>query len=634
METISIMPSVRSEGIMIYFPSLLPDEILYSALSRYHRNSGSENYKLTMVDLFGDATVCASLLFPSHLATLCKRMPIGSTTTPVELIANHTFLPYYTLFIPEKRNVEMKEIMSSKQGNSVYMKIGKPSSSIKSLKWLYYCPSCVINDRDIYGEAYWHRSHQSEGIFICHKHGTTLIGSNVSHSNQSNKHELVPLESILGNKAINHCDSIQPQSFEILKYIAEQTYLLLNTHLNPLGLDKINRFYVTKLQRKGLANHLGRIRWADLIFGFNRFFGKEMLMDFQSYIKPSQEATWLHKLLRKPRVACHPLRHLLVLRFLGETFESMTNEISDCKLSYEPFGKGPWPCLNKVANHYKESIILLCDITRCSKTGQPVGTFECSCGFIYARKGPDQTIDDRFRIGRIKSFGDEWNDKLRIMSHQNISLREMARKLSCDPKTVVSNLSNKDINRISTVDQERGSIRYREEWMELIRDNRWLTVTELRRQNQAAYMWLYRHDRTWLFEHVPIKKKRVTKNERINWEERDKQLAKEVQITAADDIVNGNSDKLIRVTKTEIGRRIGKLGLLFKGLHKLPETAKQLGTVLESVEEFQTRRIKRKAVELINTNAVIKRWELIRASGLKEKFIEIHREQIDSLTVR
>lgn len=633
MGIIVIIPFVRSIGTMIYFPTLFPDEILYSALSRYHRDSGSKNYRLTMVDLFGEATVCASLLFPSHLAALCERMPVGSKTTPEELIANHTFLPYYTPFIPEKRNVEMKEIMSSKQGNSVYMQIGKPASSLKSQQGLNYCPACVINDREAYGEAYWHRTHQAEGIFICPNHNTALIRSNVSHVNQRNKHELVSLESILGYGAFNHCDSKQLQSFEILKYIVEQTYLLLNNHFSPYGLDKINRFYVMKLKRMGLANHSGRIRWTDLIPVFNRYFGKELLMKLQSYIEPSQEATWLHKLLRKPRVACHPLRHLLLLKFLGETFESMANEISGCKLSYEPFGKGPWPCLNKVANHYKESIILSCEITRCSKTGQPIGTFACSCGFVYARKGPDLTNDDRFRIGRVKNFGAEWNEKLQLISQQNISLREMARQLGCDPKTVVSNLSNKSNENISTVNQEQENMRYREAWMKLIRDNRQLSVSELRNQNQAAYSWLYRHDRTWLLEHVLVKKKGIIKRERVNWEERDHQLSKEVQI-AADDIVNVNSDKLIRVTKTEIGRRIDNLPLLFNMLHRLPETAKQLDTVLESVEEFQTRRIKIKAVELKKTNSVVKRWELIRASGLKKKFIETHRDQIDNLTVK
>ncbi|WP_442602773.1 TnsD family transposase [Paenibacillus sp. KN14-4R] len=613
---------------MIYFPSLFPDEILYSALSRYHRDSGSENYKLTMDDLFGDAKVCASLLFPSHLAALCERMPPGSKFNPEKLIANHTFLPYYAPFIPKKRNLEMKEIMNSEKGTSAYMQIGKPASTVKSQQGLNYCSACVIHDRKIYGEAYWHRSHQAEGIFICHYHNNALIRSNVSHANQRNKHEFVSLESILGDEVLHYCDSIQTQSFKIRKYIAEQTYLLLNNPFNPLGLDKINRFYVTKLQRIGLANHSGRIRWADLIPAFNRFFGIELLMELQSHIEPSQEATWLHKLLRKPRVTCHPLRHLLVLGFLGETMESMTNQILDYKISYEPFGKGPWPCLNKAVNHYKDLVISACEITRCSKTGQPVGTFSCSCGFVYSRKGPDQSNNDRFKIGRIKNFGQEWNEKLRIISQQDISLREMSRKLGCDPKTVISRLSDSKKVISSAVDQE--SMRYKEDWVKLISNNGALSVTELRKLNEAAYSWLYRHDRKWLHEHSPVNKKSIINRERIKWEERDHQTAKEIQLTA-NEILYGKSDKLIRVTKTEIGRRIGKLPLLFKMLHKLPETAKQLNTVLESVEEFQKRRIVLKAVELKNTNTIIKSWELIRASGLREKFIGIHRDVIDDL---
>ncbi|MFC0215170.1 TnsD family transposase [Paenibacillus chartarius] len=614
---------------MIYFPSLFPDEILYSAFSRYHRDSGNENHKLTMEDLFGDTQVCASLLFPSHLTSLCDRMPPGSLYSPEELIIYHTFLPYYALFISDKRYLEMKEIMKSGKGTSAYMQIGKPASTVKTQQGLRYCPTCVIRDREIYGEAYWHRSHQADGVFVCHYHPNALITTNVTHTKQRNKHEYVSLEIILKNEDLQY-NPVPPQSFNILKFIAEQTNLLLSSSWNPLGLLKLNRFYVSKLQHMGLANHTGRIRWADLIPAFNLFFGKELLIELQSHIELSQEATWLHKLLRKPRVTCHPLRHLLVLGFLGETIESMTNQISDYKISYEPFGKGPWPCLNKAANHYKDPVISSCEITRCSKTGMPVGTFSCSCGFVYSRKGPDQSNDDRFKIGRIKNFGEVWNEKLRIISQQDISLREMSRRLGCDPKTVISRLSDSKTVISSAVDQE--SMRYKEEWKKLISSNSELSVTELRKLNQSAYTWLYRHDRTWLHEHSPVNRKSIKKRERINWEERDHQIAKEVQL-AANEILYGKSDKLIRVTKTEIGRRIGKLPLLFKMLHKLPETAKQLNVVLETVEEFQKRRINLKAVELMNTNAIVKRWELIRVSGLRKKFIEIHHDVIDDLTV-
>ena len=55
-----------------------------------------------------------------------------------------------------------------------------------------------------------------------------------------------------------------------------------------------------------------------------------------------------------------------------------------------PFGKGPWPCLNKAADHYKQPVIQHVNITRDYKSSAPIGTFECSCKFVYARKGPDR----------------------------------------------------------------------------------------------------------------------------------------------------------------------------------------------------------------------------------------------------
>jgi hypothetical protein len=556
-------------------------------------------------------------------------MPPGNPYIPEKLIVNHTFLPYYAPFIPEKRHLEMEESMKSGKGASIYMQIGRPASTVKTQQWLKYCPACVLHDRKIFGEAYWHRSHQAEGVFICHYHANTLTTSNVSLTKQRNKHEFFSLESALEGRTIQ-CNSIQTQSSDKLKFIASQTNLLLNMGWSPLGLVEINRFYVSKLKHMGLANHTGRIRWGDLIPAFNRFFGKQLLMDLHSYIEVYQEATWLHKLLRKPRVTCHPLRHLLIIGFLGETIESMVNQISDQRTFYEPFGKGPWPCLNKAADHFNKPVILLCDITRCSKTGQPVGTFSCSCGFVYSRKGPDQSIDDQFKIGRVKSFGEVWNKKLCVVSQYDLSLREMARLLGCDPKTVISRLSNSKAAKRKEVDQD--NMYYKEIWLRLMLEKRDSSITGLRRINQAAYSWLYRHDRKWLLEHSPKKQMSDIRRERINWDDRDLITAEEVRL-AAIDILNGNPDKLIRVTKTEIGRRIGKLPLLFKSLKKLPKTAKQLNNVVETLEEFQIRRINLRAVKLKDSSAIVKRWELIRVCGLRDKFVEIHRDVIGNLSV-
>jgi len=174
---------------------------------------------------------------------------------------------------------------------------------------------------------------------------------------------------------------------DTLQFIANQTYLLINTGYEPFGLKEINQFYITKLQQKGLANHNGKIHWKEVISAFNHFYGEKLLKELQSYIPFDKESTWLHKLLRKPRVTCHPLRHILIIGFLDETIESMASKIIGRNMNYDPFGKGVWPCLNKAADHYKAPVISFCNISRCSKTGFPVGTFNCSCGYVYSRKG-------------------------------------------------------------------------------------------------------------------------------------------------------------------------------------------------------------------------------------------------------
>lgn len=68
------------------------------------------------------------------------------------------------------------------------------------------------------------------------------------------------------------------------------------------------------------------------------------------------------------------------------------------------------------------------------KAKRPVATFSCSCGFV----GPDKDISDRYRIGRKKQFGHVWEAKLkRFLQEGGCSLREVARRRQCDPKTIL-----------------------------------------------------------------------------------------------------------------------------------------------------------------------------------------------------
>ena len=42
-------------------------------------------------------------------------------------------------------------------------------------RFLRYCPLCFKEDKQKYGEAYWHKAHQIRGVDVCNKHGCFYI---------------------------------------------------------------------------------------------------------------------------------------------------------------------------------------------------------------------------------------------------------------------------------------------------------------------------------------------------------------------------------------------------------------------------------------------------------------------------
>ncbi len=609
---------------MIFFPPIYEDEILYSVFARYHQYSGNENTKKTMDDLFGSTVVCAATILPSQLKKLCDRLPVSSIHTPDDFIDQNTFLPYYAPFIPEDRYQQLRIGMAENKGNSFYMKLGKTASTIKSPNYLRYCPDCIKEDQSKYGEVYWHRTHQVEGVKICPKHHVWLSESEILYTERKNKHEFISLEKSCHLAEAGDGNISDTVNFEHLKFISEQTYYLLNTPNSPLGLENLKRFYVANLQRKNLATVLGRIKWLDLIPKFNNFYGKELLKVLNCYIDKDEQDSWLHKLFRKPRVSCHPLRHILVLGFLGETISSLIHQIRN--YPYEPFGSGPWVCLNKAADHYRQPIVTSCVITRDFKTGQPVGTFACSCGFVYSRRGPDKTHEDKYKIGRIKAFGQVWNYKLIELSRAALSLREKARILGVDPKTVKRQL---EINCGTLVEKELNckSTEFREHRLKLISDHEGESISKLRSRRPEVFAWLYRNDKEWLMSHQPeVNESRSCSHKRVDWQQRDKETVERVTIIA--NAILSENDKPVRVTKNEIGRRLGNISLIYKNLMKLPITREVLDKVVESVEKFQIRRIKHAAACLRRTNSTIYEWQIVRMAGLREKYAEKHKELI------
>ena len=136
---------------------------------------------------------------------------------------------------------------------------------------------------------------------------------------------------------------------------------------------------------------------------------------------------------------------------------------------------------------------------------------------------------------------------------------------------------------------------------------------------KKQYSWLYRHHKDWLMENLPacIDKNEVDykSSDRVDWNERDKQICDAIK-TEYEKILS--SGKLMRTTKSLLGNRTGFSSLLYNNIEKLPLTSQLLEKICESVEEYQIRRIKLVAERLNEEKGSFKRWELVRAAGIKK----------------
>src|SRR5262249_13189335 len=127
-------------------------------------------------DLFGNPAVVLTIALPCHLATLVGDLQSRYDYSVDRFIDEHTLFPLFCPFLPQRQMIQAREDMKGKIGSSVYYRIGTPVSGIPvpKVEHLRFCSLCVDEDRDRFGECYWHRIHQAPGVLICPVHKAVL----------------------------------------------------------------------------------------------------------------------------------------------------------------------------------------------------------------------------------------------------------------------------------------------------------------------------------------------------------------------------------------------------------------------------------------------------------------------------
>lgn len=237
-----------------------------------------------------------------------------------------------------------------------------------------------------------------------------------------------------------------------------------------------------------------------------------------------------------------------------------------------------------------------------------MGTFRCSCGFVYNRVGPDNCEQDRTRRNSIESYGPVWEGVLReVWLDTSLSMSEAASKLGVSELTVMRyairldlpmnspntrSVGPKTIKRFKNYRRSRKEAldHYRKEWLLVLEANPAASRNQLAAVASFLYLWLNKNDSGWLETHLPLVRKGVRKEELKDWKSIDIKLAPTIK--AAAKRIREMPGRPTFISLAAISREVGHKSWLEFRLHKLPRTAKALKVCLESVEEFLIRRVR------------------------------------------
>lgn len=583
--------------MILNFPLPYDDELFYSVCARYGARTAYKDYATLCKELFGDYYYAEQVLLPTKLDYFLEQLSDNYPLTLRDLLDGHTLLPYFAPFISLQRlNLVQKYVRDKKKTPSTPL---FSSSSVRSPQFLKYCAICVSEDKQRHGETYWRRSHQVPGVRVCLKHNTFLEVSEVSTKTGGRRHHFVPADE--GVRAVKPVSAKDMATSEILMQLGQDVIWLLNQSPPALTKNRIVANYTYLLAKKGLSSHTGRTDWAALAEHFIDFYGEALLIELGAEIDKSSRSSWLRRITCLSEGDFHPLKHLLLMQSLSCSAEAFW------VLETHPFGRGPWPCLNPVADHHMKPVVVHCDVAVDISHGKPGGTFYCSCGFIYYRRGPDRDTEDRVRYTRVRDYGPVWKQRLeQLWRKPDVTLGTMKDELGVHLQTLKRQaagmgLTDRDglrkaitreeatvavpVSRLDTRDRHRSVL------LAALGTNPDATRTQLNEMHSASFLWLRRNNKDWYDAHLPPRRKRGSHTETksmINWAELDDRLVVKFEQAASRlYMVDGRPE---RVSRQAIFNFMG-MPKLSRNLYRLPKTEALAQTLSESREQFAARRI-------------------------------------------
>ncbi len=513
----------------------LPDESLFSLVSRIHLLSGYRLARQTSECLFGNHRSGTHHDFPNCLGEFELRTKY-SLGTAQEIALNKTLLKYYRAFIPLSDSASVAEIMYGRSVAHLKFRLGLITSRFRANHPLKTCPTCMADDRIKYGWAYWHLEHQFPGNWWCEVHNQPLYESLLKSTGVGRFLWHLPSIKELRQWPTNGIE-YSNSTAQAIKSLAQTVKTLVITGVStPWNTDNFWVIYRKELANRGWLTGQ-RLRFTMMVPEFLSYSRKIRILPELSALPTTTDAAkaQLGRLLRCPRNGTHPLRHIILVNWL---FGGATKFLDTCKSSSSTddhtssentilqitHGYNKDPREMQVLNLLQHQGISM--RAAAEEVGVDINTvmaWATKIGLPINRRPKKLKEDKREELIKQLRLGVEKTD---LALQTDVSIATINRILRTVPglqREWHSTRFNLALDKARTT------------WSDLISRYPQLGTKLLRSMEPSIYAWLYRNDRDWLREYSPHADTPTNNRENRNmWDKRDIELSTEVKRTALD----------------------------------------------------------------------------------------------------
>lgn len=520
----------RGLGAELELLQWLPGETLYSLVSRHHRLWGHRLAGQTAQVLFGNSRRGYQHDFPGGLKTF-----VGSTGCQLgdvdSLCMERTLLRYYRPFLTATQEQAVVATMAGASVAHLKYRLGLLTSRFRAHHPLKGCQRCIDEDRDQTGWAWWHMDHQYPGVWICPRHGAPLRES-LSKSNGVERFQWLLPDARRLHRASASVELSGEEANSCFARIARLVGDVVDRRpIVRIDPETLRAHYRNALAERGLMSARGRVALAAAAEDFLQHVRPlRVIAEFEALPKNSHQAqAQLVRLLAPMRSGTHPLRHLVLIDWLigpsAALFSRLEDHVSATAQASDDARKRPSAVNERYARHAELATLIRGGMSM-RAAAETLG-IDTQTAMVWAAQSG---IEASRRPKLLK--GDARRNLIAALQ-RGTSKAEAATGWEISITTVTAVLRSvpglHDKWREAQHNKARTSARRR--WNALLNRCAALGVKFMRNKEPAAYAWLYRHDRTWLNAHTPIRLRRGG-TVRVDWTSRDIELSAAVQRAA------------------------------------------------------------------------------------------------------